>query len=158
MPDFADYPWLPPVLIVLLWVPLWIGIAYLAAYKTGWSALARSYRAKTPFRGRYVGVMQARFGKGIAGNLNNALLAGAGVEGIWLRMIFLLRPMCPDLFVPWRDVTVRRGKAWLRDYVELTFKSTPELPLRLYGRAGARVQALAGGAWPEPSIPEVIRR
>jgi hypothetical protein len=158
MSEFAVYPWLTPAVIGVLLVPLWIAIAYLTAYKTGWVNLARHYRTNSLFRGTYIGVGQARFGKGMAGNLNSALLIGANVEGMRLRMIFLFRLSCPDLYVPWSDITVRRGKTWSRDYVEFEFKKNPDLPLRLFSRAAGRIQALAGTAWPERVTFDVVHR
>jgi hypothetical protein len=76
-------------------------------------------------------------------------------RGLQLRMLFLFRVNTPDLFFPWRDVSVRRGRLWFFDYVELKFRQVPDVPLRIYGKAAELVREAAAGHWPERMAPAV---
>ena len=66
-----------------------------------------------------------------------------------LHMLFLFAINSPDLFVPWSDISVTRGRQFFFDYVELQFRQAPEIPLRIYGKSAERVQEAAGADWPE---------
>ena len=79
-------------------------------------------------------------GRNLLGQYRNVLTLWAGANGIQLHMLFLFAINSPDLFIPWSDITVTRGRQWFFDYVELRFRGAPEVPLRIYGEVAARVQ------------------
>jgi hypothetical protein len=92
------------------------------------------------------------------GSARNALYAGVDDAGLHLRMFVLFRVNCPDLFVPWREITVSRGKSFFVDYVEFRFREAPKIGVRIYGKAGEVIRAMAGPAWPAEAMPDVVRR
>ena len=75
-----------------------------------------------------------------------------------MRMFILFRLNCRDLFIPWRDITVSRGRSMFVDFVEFHFRQAPKIAVRIYGKAGEVIQALAGPAWPGEMPREVVQR
>ena len=73
-------------------------------------------------------------------------------------MFILFRVNCRDLFIPWPDITVARGREWFMDFVEFQFRQAPKIRLRVYGKAGDVIKALAGPAWPAEAPPDVVQR
>ena len=61
-----------------------------------------------------------------------------------MHMLFLFAINSPDLFVPWSDVSVTRGRQFFFDYIELKFRQAPGIPLRIYGASAERVVEAAG--------------
>lgn len=150
---------LPQLWFPLFFAALWLGVTFLLSYISGWAFLAKHYRATLPYTGRYERLPQSQMGKfGIFGGARNAVYVGIEPNGLHLRMFVLFRINCRDLFIPWRDVSVRRGKALLRDYIEFRFAREPALGLRVFGQAGEVIQTLAGPAWPGFAAPDVVRR
>jgi hypothetical protein len=92
------------------------------------------------------------------GGARNALYAGVDPDGLHLRMFILFRLNCRDLFIPWRDITVSRGRSFFSDYVQFRFRQAPKIGLRIYGKAGEVIRALAGPAWPAEAPHDVVQR
>jgi hypothetical protein len=155
---FADLPWLPPVLVGLLFVGMWLLVTFLLGYASGWVTLAKFYRASQPFHGTNVRVRGARMGHGPLGSYRNVITVGVNPQGILLHKFFPFKISSPDLFVPWTDVTVTRGKWWFRDYVEFRFARAPAIPLRIFGMAGRGIQEATGTAWPQDASRDVLPR
>ena len=88
-------------------------------------------------------------GQGATGQFRNVLTLWVGTEGIQLRLQLLFRINSPDLFVPWTEITVTRGRQLFFNYIELKFRQAPDIPLRMYGEAAERVCAAADEHWPE---------
>lgn len=150
---------LPQLGFVLFFVAMWLGVTFLLSYITGWAFLAKHYRAAQPYAGRFERLPQSQMGRfGIFGGARNAVYIGIEPAGLHLRMFILFRINCRDLFIPWRDISVRRGKALFRDYIEFRFAREPALGLRVFGQAGEVIQTLAGPAWPGFAAPDVVRR
>jgi hypothetical protein len=155
---FIDMPWLAPLLGALFFVALWTAIAYAISFHIGWPALARHYRASQPFEGARVHVRHAQFERRLlGGGVNNAINIGVNAQGIEIRMFFLFRFNCPNLFVPWSDIRIGRGKFWFMRYVEFEFAKIPGSSVRIFGKAARRIQDAAGGAWPERITSDPIR-
>jgi hypothetical protein len=147
---FIDLPWLAPLLGALFFVALWTAIAYAIGFHIGWPALARHYRASQPFEGTRVPIRHAQFGRRLfGGGVNNAINIGVNAQGIELRMVFLFRINCPNLYIPWPDIRISRGKFWIMRYVEFEFLKVPGSSMRIFGKAAQRIQFAAGAAWPE---------
>lgn len=150
---------LPQLGAVLFFVSLWLGVTFLLSYITGWANLAAHYRAATPYKGRYERLPQSQLGRfGIFGSARNAVYVGIDPDGLHLRMFILFRINCRDLFIPWRDISVSRGKTFLWNYLQLRFAKEPAIGLRVFGKAGEVMRTLAGPAWPAEAATDVVRR
>ena len=103
--------WLPQLGILAAFVLLWLAVTFLLSYISGWAFLAEHYRAARPYAGRYERIRSSQMGPlGPFGGARNALNVGIDHEGLHLRMFILFRVNCRDLFIPWRDITVSRGR------------------------------------------------
>jgi hypothetical protein len=151
--------WLPQLGIVFAAVGIWLVVTFLLSYISGWAFLAEHYRAALPFTGRYERIRSSQMGPlGPFGGARNAVNVGIDPEGLHLRMFILFRINCRDLFIPWRDITVSRGRAYFVDYVEFHFRQAPKIGLRIYGKAGEVIRAIAGPAWPDEPPHAVVQR
>jgi hypothetical protein len=151
--------WWPQLAFVLFFACVWLGVTFLLSYISGWAFLARHYRAVSPFAGRYERVRASQMGPlGPFGGARNALYAGVDAQGLHLRMFVLFRVNCRDLFIPWTEISVTRGRAWFMDFVEFHFRQAPKIGVRIYGKAGEVIKALAGAAWPAEAPRDVAQR
>ena len=151
--------WLPQLGIALAFVLLWLAVTFLLSYISGWAFLAEHYRAGRPYAGRYERIRSSQMGPlGPFGGARNALNVGIDHEGLHLRMFILFRLNCRDLFIPWRDITVSRGRSMFVDFVEFHFRQAPKIGVRIYGKAGEVIQALAGPVWPAEMPRDVVQR
>ena len=144
--------WASPLLVTSCFVALWVAVTWLLSYASGWVALARLYRADRGAVGIPVRMRAARMGRGATGQFRNVLTLWVGTEGIQLRLQWLFRINSPDLFVPWTEIAVTRGRQFFFDYIELKFLQAPDIPLRLYGESAERVCAAAAEHWPEKKM------
>ena len=132
---------------VLFGVGIWFAITLLLSYVSGWALLARFYRAAQPFAGRYERVRASQMGPlGPFGGARNALYVGIDPQGLHLRMFILFRLNCRDLFMPWAEISVTRGRSFFLDFVEFHFRQAPRIRVRIFGKAGDVIKALALGA------------
>ena len=151
--------WWRPLAFILLFAGLWLGVTLLLSYISGWAFLAKHYRAARPFAGRYERIRSSQMGPlGPFGGARNALYLGVDPDGLHLRMFILFRLNCRDLFIPWREITVSRGKSFFLEYIEFHFLRAPKIGVRIHGKAGEVIRALAGPAWPVETPQEVVRR
>ena len=151
--------WLPQLGFVLAALGIWLGVTFLLSYISGWAFLAEHYRAARPYAGRYERIRSSQMGPlGPFGGARNAVNVGIEPEGLHLRMFILFRINCRDLFIPWRDITVTRGRAYFTNFVDFHFRQAPKIALRIYGKVGEVIQALAGPAWPAEQPHDVVRR
>jgi hypothetical protein len=147
-----------PVLPILFFIGMWLAVTFLLSYLSGWVSLKRHYLAAQPHIVARVRISAAQMGRfGSLGTMRNALTIGINPEGILLQLFILFRINSRDLFIPWRDITVTRGKSLFFDYIEFHFRREPSIPLRIYGKAGASIQTLAGVAWPRETPRDPAR-
>lgn len=138
---------------------VWLAVTYLLSYISGWAFLARYYRAVRPFDGRYERIRASQMGPlGPFGGARNALYVGIDPQGLHLRMFILFRINCRDLFIPWADISVTRGRSFFQDFVEFHFRQAPKISVRIFGKAGDVIKAVAGEAWPAEAPPAVAAR
>ena len=150
--------WLLQIAFVLFFILLWLGVTVLLSYLSGWAFLARHYRAVLPYAGRYQRIRSSQMGPlGPLGGARNAVNVGVDAQGLHLRMFILFRLNCRDLLIPWPEITVTRGKFWFANYVEFHFRQAPKIGLRIYGKAGEVIQAMAGPAWPAEVSPAAVQ-
>jgi hypothetical protein len=140
--------WASPLLVLLFFAVLWIGVTSLVLRLSGWLALERSYRASGGAKGIPVRLRAAKLGRGFIGQFRNVLTLWVGKEGLQLHVLVLFGPNRSDLFFPWADISVSRGRQYFSEYVELTFARAPAIRLRIYGHAAVMVRNAAGSDWP----------
>ena len=145
----ATPQWASPLFFAALFAAMWIAVTWLLSHTSGWVALARVYRAGDAASGIPVRIRAANMGHSLLGQFRNVLTLWVGARGLHLHMLFLFGINSPDLFFPWADISVSRGRHFFFDYIELKFRLAPEIPLRIYGKAAALVQEAAGSDWPE---------
>jgi hypothetical protein len=151
--------WLPSLAFLLFFIGLWLAVTFLLSYVSGWATLARHYRAARPYTGHFERIRSSQMGPlGPFGGARNAVYVGVDPAGLHLRMMILFRVNCRDLFIPWTEITVSRGKSFFMNFVEFHFRQAPKIGLRIYGKAGEVMQALAGPAWPAEAPSEVVQR
>jgi hypothetical protein len=148
----------PQLGFALFFVAVWLAVSFLLSYISGWAFVAEHYRSKRPFAGRYERIPSSQMGPlGPFGGARNALYVGVDSEALHLRMFFLFRVNCRDLSIPWRDITVTRGKSFFMNYMEFHFRQAPKIAVRIYGKAGEVIRTLAGSAWPSEMAPDPVR-
>jgi hypothetical protein len=147
--------WMSPLSGALAFAALWIAVTWLLSHTSGWVRLAQRYRADREAQGIPVRVRAARMGRGPLGRYRNVLTLWVSADGLHLRLLFWLRINSPDLFFPWSEVTVTRGRYLFFDYVELTFQQAPQIPLRIYGQSAEHLREAAGTDWPAEKSPPV---
>jgi hypothetical protein len=149
----------PQFAFALFFVALWLAITFLLSYISGWAFLARYYRTARPFEGRYERIRASQMGPlGPFGGARNALYVGIDPQGLHLRMFILFRINCRDLFIPWAEITVTRGRSFFQDFVEFHFRQAPKIRVRIFGKAGDVIKAVAGSAWPVETPPDTVKR
>lgn len=135
-----------PVVLVLFVVALWFVVGIAVSFLSGWAELARIYRLAGEFSGNrwrlQSGQMRLLMG------YNNCLTVGANRQGLHVATFFLFRAGHPPLFIPWSDISVRKGKSlWLK-WSEFRFRQAPSVWVRLNERLSKRIEDSTGPAWP----------
>lgn len=128
-------------LFVIVFCGFWCAITVLAARIGGWSALAVAYRHDGAFTGERWRFEGARFGWA---SYRGALNVGANSTGLHLRPIWPFRVAHPPLFIPWRDVSMRRTRFIFTAY-EISFEKVPAVRMQVSARLGERLLQAAGG-------------
>lgn len=126
-------------------------LAFALSRFSGWSLLARRFRADEPFYGESWSFQSARFRRWC--NYNNCLTIGASQERLYIAVTPLLRLFSPfnaPLSIPWNEVEVEMGKMFFGRYDTATFRIGREerMSVRIYGKLVQRVRQAAGPAWP----------
>ena len=137
-----------PELFFLAFISFWIGISFLVARIGGWATLATFYRLLGSFNGEIWRFQSGEFRWKIG--YNNCLTLGVSPAGLYLSMFFLFRLGHPNLFIPWADISVARGKrGFLSIYTEFRFRQAPMIPFRVNDRVAQRMMESAGSSWPK---------
>jgi hypothetical protein len=134
------------VVILLFVICTWMVVNLVVGLISGWSELARNYRATQGFVGRSWRFQSARF-RWLTG-YNNVLTVGANPQGLYLAVFPLFRIGHPPLFIPWQDVSVRPGRTLGFDIYKLDFRQAPSIHLQVRQSLGKRIGDAAGSAWP----------
>ena len=118
---------------------------------SGWSLLARRFRASEPFSGESWSWQSASLRWGI--HYNNCLTIGASPEALYLSVTPLFRFLSlftPPLRVPWREIEVRTGKAFFGFYETALLRIGIEerVSFRVGGKLVDRLRQAAGPGWP----------
>lgn len=151
--------WLPALAFLLSFIGIWLVVTFLLSYISGWAFLAEHYRATLPYSGRFERIRSSQMGPlGPFGGARNALYVAVDQQGLHLRMFFLFRLNCPELFMPWSEITVNRGRSFFMEFVEFRFRLAPKIGVRIHGKAGQVIESLAGPAWPAAVPRDVVQR
>jgi len=139
------------VLATVAGVPAFFSfILFLLSKVGGWSALADRYRTDRPFQGS---LWKYQFGFLGLTRYNGALTVGSGSEGLYLAVLFFLRPFHPPLMIPWSEVALgRRKKTLFQELVEFRLGPEPLASLWLYDSLAQQI-ASAPGAYLRTPIP-----
>ncbi|MCG3125256.1 MAG: hypothetical protein CHACPFDD_00072 [Phycisphaerae bacterium] len=143
----APAPVLIAVLAALGLPLLWLIIIGTVARVSGWSSLSSQYRAAAPPGLKRWHGQSAELGRHC--NYGGCLTFWADGRGFGIVPFLLFRFQHPALFIPWRDVRVRRWRGWIFEYVRLEVGRMPPIPITISPRLAARLSDAAGAAWPE---------
>lgn len=135
------YPVLGVVIFLICFGGLWLGIVTLLAWLSGWTRVARTYRAASPaVGGRFTFVSGTVGGGGV--KYRRALTVPIGADGVAVAVSRLLDLRAPPLFIPWTAVAqiTRMRSSELGDLVAVDLRDdAPRIALG--GQAGERVLA-----------------
>jgi hypothetical protein len=143
------------VVILVFWVAMFCAIPFLISRLSGWSLLARRFRAAEPFYGESWSWQSARF-RGWC-NYNNCLKVGANPESFYLSIMQPFRLFQPALLIPWREIEVETGKMFFGYYETAQFRigTDERVTVRIYGKLVARLRQAAGPAWPLYHVEQI---
>jgi len=139
-----------PVFWVVLSLVLWLLMNYLVSRLTGWGRIAVHYRSDGRIPGRIwrFQTITTRWGMGYKGSTN----VGADSRGLYIFFGFFFRFGHPPIFVPWNDITITEKQVIKSKMLELRFRNTRDLPVRIDARLGASLAEAAGPNWPGGSF------
>ena len=127
----------PYAYLVLIFIFCWIALSILIALLSGWTRLARHYRADVPrdgvrFRFQSAGM---RFGT----NYSGCLTVGVNRKGLCLGVWFLFCFGHPPLVIPWRDITMTERKKFFMQQVVFRFARCPSIPFIISKRLADKI-------------------
>jgi len=141
-----QHPALFAAIFPTYFICLWLLVGAITSFIGGWFSLAKVFRTRVPFNGtKWRGQSgQMRW----LANYNRVLTLGTNQEGLYLASMFLFRFMHPPLLVPWSEISVRRRKGWVFEYVIFTLGHELAIPLRIRVKLAERLRNEAGKYWP----------
>jgi hypothetical protein len=151
-------PW-PVYLTPFLIVGVAFGTLLSISWISGWSLLARRFRATEPFVGERWNWQSLIF-RGWCG-YNNCVTVGASPQYLYLSVMRPFKLMFhPPLLIPWNEISVECGRTLfgLLEYARLRIGTSELVTLRIQGRLVARVRQAAGTGWPLYRIEEAEAR
>ncbi len=125
--------WVIPIFVVA-WG--WFLIQSIARI-SGWSRLAEQYRANQPFQGekwRFQSV-QMRY----LSHYNNCVTFGTDFQGLYIAMMFIVRPGHPPLLIPWEELEIRPKQRFFTNGHELSFPRVPGVTMWVLPRLGEKI-------------------
>jgi hypothetical protein len=128
----------------------WFLVAAAVSSVGGWYALSNRYRTRIAFDGAKWKMQSGQMRRFM--NYNNVLTLGANGEGLYLACMFLFRFMHPPLFVPWREIKVRRSKGLFFEYVTFIMDAELAIPLKVRAGLAGLMRNEAGAGWPVEEI------
>lgn len=138
-----------PLFVILLVITMWIVVGLVTSQVSGWASLAQRYRCEEGFSGDRLRFRSAamRYGS----HYGNCLTMGANPQGLFLSMSVPFLAGHPPLFIPWSEISVRRGRFLWSKYVELRLGRELGIAFRISEGVATSLSAWAGGAWPKES-------
>jgi len=142
-----------PVFLVLLVAVIAVVVGLSISHISGWASLAQRYRCGEGFSGGRLRFRSAAMR--YSSHYGNCLTMGANPQGLFLSMSLHFLVGHPPLFIPWSEITVRRGRFLWSEYVELHLGRGVAIPFHISGGLASKLAAWAGEAWPKESATEV---
>ena len=139
-----------PFYYAIFFLVFWLLLNFIVSRLTGWARIASHYRNVGGFTGKVwrFQTITTRRGMAYKGNMN----VGADSRGLYLSLFFLFRFGHPPVFVPWGDITVTEKQISKSRMLELRFRKTEDLPVRIFAKLGDRLAEAAGSNWPSIEI------
>jgi hypothetical protein len=137
--------------LFVAWVAFAATCIYLDAKLGGWQTLAAQYgrSTKPAIHGRVLWPAKIVLAHGASEYSGGLVTVTATPGGIGLKVLFPLRFLYPELFLPWKDATVHRERGWLWDRVHLTFSKVPDVPVTISSDLAQRILNAIGPVWIE---------
>ena len=137
---------LNPLYFAIFFLVLWLLLNLIISRLTGWARMAAHYPVIGAFTGKIwrFQTITTRRGMGYKGSAN----VGADSRGLHLSLFFIFRFGHPPLFVPWRDITITEKQVFKSKVLELRFRKTEDLPVRIFAKLGDHLAEAAGSNWP----------
>jgi hypothetical protein len=142
-----------PLFVILLVTTMWIVVGLVTGQISGWSLLAQRYRCDEGLSGDRLRFRSAAMR--YSSHYGNCLTMGADPQGLFVSMSVPFLVGHPPLFIPWSEITVRRGRFLWSNYVELRLGREAAIPFRISEGLASKLAALTGAAWPEESATDV---
>jgi len=135
-----------PFYFAIFFLVFWLLLNFIVSRLTGWARIASHYRNAGGITCKVwrFQTIATRWGMGYKGGTN----VGADSRGLYISFGFLFRFGHPPLFVPWGDITITEKQISRSRMLELRFRKTEDLPVRIYADLGDRLAEAAGSSWP----------
>jgi len=139
-----------PLYFAIFFLVLWLLVNFIISRLTGWARMAAHYPSVGGFSGKLwrFQTITTRRGMGYKGSTT----VGADSRGLYLSLFFIFRFGHPPFFVPWRDITITERQMFKFRALELRFRKTEDLPVRIFAKLGDRLAEAAGSNWPSMEI------
>ena len=142
-----------PLFVVVLVPTVLIVVGLVNSHLSGWASLAQRYRYDEGYSGERLRFRSAAMR--YWGHFGNCLTMGTNPHGFFLAMSIPIFPGFPPLFIPWSEITVRRGRFLWSKYVELRLGREAAIPFRICEGLASKLAALAGEAWLKESAADM---
>ena len=110
-------------------ISLWCGLCWLMSRISGWSALAKKFRAAHPFVGEKRHLQSGALGWV---NYRSCLTVGVGREGLYVSVLPLFAIGSPPLIIPWSSMhDIAKYKMLWLTYASIGFEDPLAARLRI---------------------------
>ena len=135
-----------PFFWTIFFLAFWLVLNFIVSQLTGWARIAAHYRnpGRFPEKVWRYQTITTRWGLGYKGGTT----VGADAMGVYFSFGFLFRFGHPPVFVPWGDIKITEKQVTRSKVLELRFRKTEDLPVRILPDLGANLAEAAGTNWP----------
>jgi len=140
-----------PLYWAIFFLVFWLLLNFTVSRLTGWARIAAYYQNRGSFPEevwRYQ-TITTRWGMGYKRCTN----VGADSGGLYISFGFLFGFGHPAIFVPWGDITIAEKQIARSKMLELRFRKTEDLPVRIFTDLGHHLEDAAGANWPGTGAP-----
>lgn len=131
-----------------LFVVTWIGISAFLSFYSGWSSLARRFRANAAASGQHFRLVSGALGLSyLPVNYGGCLFVTVNNTGLHLSILFPFRLMSPPLFIPWSQVQSVDAKRVLFGQTMVIQIRNEWAMISIRGVAGERIRETYAGAF-----------
>jgi len=139
-----------PLYYAIFFLVLWLLFNFVVSRLTGWARMAAHYQNVGGITCKVwrFQTITTRWGMGYKGCTN----VGADSRGLYISFGFLFRFGHPPIFVPWGDIAITEKQISKSRMLELRFRKTEDLPVRIFAKLGDHLAEAAGSNWPSTEI------